>query len=216
MDKRDFARSIKEYLGLNDFKVVGVNGGAISLVRENEEIQISYRKYPGIYVFRDTNLCFKTFNEVENILKKYYKKYKIELQNYTIYHSSRRFEKIGEIDIASPEDIEKVLPMLRTMVYEDILPFFERYNSLVEVHKQLTSFGNDFDQINKFLFQPQPIRRMIIKRLFNDSDWNEYAQNLTNHILIKVKQDPAPEYELYAKILPDLYEELKLTQPLNV
>ena len=84
------------------------------------------------------------------------------------------------------------------------------------MHKQLTSFGNDFDQINKFLFQPQPIRRMIIKRLFNDSDWNEYAQNLTNHILIKVKQDPAPEYELYAKILPDLYEELKLTQPLNV
>ncbi len=59
-------------------------------------------------------------------------------------------------------------------------------------------------------------RFMIIKRLFNDSDWNEYAQNLTNHILIKVKQDPAPEYELYAKILPDLYEELKLTQPLNV
>ena len=48
MDKRDFARSIKEYLGLNDFKVVGVNGGAVSLVRENEEIQISYRKYPGM------------------------------------------------------------------------------------------------------------------------------------------------------------------------
>lgn len=216
MDKREFARSIKEYLGLNDFKAVGVGAGSISFTRNNEEIGLGYLKFPGVYLFPAAFIGYKKFDEVENILGRYYRKHGIGLQNYTIFSTSRRFENITEIDIAKPTDIEKVLPQLRTMIYDDILPFFETYKTIEDVHKELTTYGNDFDKINRFLFTPQPIRRMIIKRLFSDSDWDEFAMNLTNSIVTRSKQEPNSQIAVYAQFLPTLYEELKEMHPLNL
>lgn len=215
MDKREFVNHIKNILELDDFKAVGVGAGSVSLVREREEIIISYNKYPGEFILPPAIGCRKCFDEVENILEKYFVKQGLGYGRNTIHHSSRREEDLDKRTIVNLEDFSKILPELHAMVYEDILPFFEKYKTIKDVHKELTTYGNDFDKINRFLFTPQPIRRMIIKCLFNDSDWDEYAQNLTNHILTKVQRDPGPEYEMYAKILPDLYEELKGLQPLS-
>ena len=215
MDKREFVRHIKELLELDSFKAIGVGAGSVSLVRYNEEIIISYNKYPGEYMLPPGLSGYKTFPEVESIIAKYFRKYNIGLSGYTIYHQSRREEDLDKRTIVNLEDFSKILPELHAMVYEDILPFFEKYKTIKDVHKELTTYGNDFDKINRFLFTPQPIRRMIIKRLFSDSDWDEFAMNLTDSIVARSKQDPNSQIAVYAKFLPDLYEELKGMQPLS-
>lgn len=219
MDKKDLVRIIKDKLDLSEFRIIGKGAGSVILYKENdktkEQIIISYRKYPGIFNLRSSITGWKEFKVVERILSKYFIPIDMGENTITIHHNSRKFEEIGDIDIATPEDIEKVLPQLRTMIYDDILPFFETYQTIEDVHKELTTYGNDFDKINRFLFTPQPIRRMIIKRLFSDSDWDEFAMNLTDSIVARSKQDPNSQIAVYAKFLPDLYEELKGMQPLS-
>lgn len=215
MDKREFVNHIKNILELDDFKAVGVGAGSVSLVREREEIIISYNKYPGEFILPPAIGCRKCFDEVENILEKYFVKQGLGYGRNTIHHSSRREEDLDKRTIVNLEDFSKILPELHAMVYEDILPFFEKYKTIKDVHKELTTYGNDFDKINRFLFTPQPIRRMIIKRLFSDSDWDEFAMNLTDSIVARSKQDPNSQIAVYAKFLPDLYEELKGMQPLS-
>ncbi len=209
MDKREFVKSIKEYLELEDFKAIGVGAGAVSLIRDVEEIIISYLKYPGVYRFRESIGCRKCFNEVEDILEKYFALHSLNYGRNTIYISSRRYEELSRIDIAKPEDIKKVLPQLKTMVYEDILPFFDRYDTLTSVYEQLVEYENDFSRINKFLFAPQPIRRIIINKLCEDPNWEEYAKSVYDSFKEASKSGQNQQmYESYAKVVEGIIEEL--------
>ncbi|HMZ24094.1 MAG: hypothetical protein KDC31_07165 [Saprospiraceae bacterium] len=212
MDKQQLIRSIRDYLELSDFKPIGVGAGNVSLERNNERISISYRKYPGVYMLPGVIGGFKSFPEVENILKKYYDKYGIELQNDTIYTSSRRLDEITEIDIAEPDDIFKVLPQLKVMVFDDILPFFEKYNSILSVNKKIEEL--QIDEYSKLVFSPIHPRIMIIKRLSGASDWVEYSENALG---VYEEQSVGKYRTSFAPInrfLPELYEELKQMEPL--
>lgn len=207
MDKRLFIKTIRELLGIDDFKPNSTGAGGVSLVRNNEEISITYRKYPGIYQIRQNLMGFKSFPQVEDILRKYYKLHNIGLQNDTIYTSSRRIEEITEVDIADPEDIEKILPQLKLMVYEDILPFFEKYDTLEKVNSHINTL--DKADISKFIFHPPIPRMMIIKRLTNSPDFETFCTWAIEIYEKMAMGSNAIQHAPINKFLPDLYEELK-------
>lgn len=209
MNKREFVKNIKELLKLDSFNAIGLGAGAVSFVRDNEVIIISYNKYPGEFLLSPAIGCRKCFNEVEDILEKYFIRYKINYGRNTIHHSSRREEDLDKRTVANPQDFIKILPELRAMVYEDILPFFEKYKSLNDIYQQLEEFGNDFGQINKLLFNPQPIRRIIINKLCGDGDWKEKAIAVRASFVEASKTGQYMEmYSSYAQIIAALIEEL--------
>jgi hypothetical protein len=210
MDKREFVNHIKDILELDDFKAVGVGAGSVSLVREKEEIIISYNKYLGEFILPPAIGCRKCFDEVENILEKYFVKQGLGYGRNTIHHSSRREEDLDKRTIVNSEDFNKILPELHAMIYDDILPFFEKYQTLENVHNQLNTFGNDFGLVNKLLSNPQPIRRIIINKLCGDGDWKEKALAVQASFDEASKSGQYKEmYSSYAQIVEELIEELE-------
>lgn len=215
MDKRELITALKDFLKIEGFRMNASGAGAVSLVKEDDyskcEIVFSYLKYPGVYNIGPYITAWKSFKQVENILKPYFVQYKIGLQDITIYYNSRRNEEMSKVDIAKPEDIEKVLPELRTMVYEDILPFFEKYKTLKDVNQKLESL--EMAEISKFIFhQPIP-RMMIIKRLCNTSDWDHFSNWVID--VYKKMSDDSNENRIYFNMYKALYEELKNTAPVD-
>jgi hypothetical protein len=219
MKKIELVRGIQEYLTLADYKPVGVGASTVSLVRQNpdwkEEIIISYRKYPGFFCLSPAVTGMKSFQEIEGILERYFKEAGINRSLVTIYKSSRRDEKIADIKIAEPTDIEKVLPSLRQMVYKDILPFFDEYRTLQDVYRRVSEFDNDFARINQFLFAPQPIRRIVLNRLCGDPDWQAYGKLVYEGFKKAASGPQGKMYEDYIKFLPSLLEELETIDPKN-
>lgn len=207
MDKRIFINAIKEFLQLNDFKAISTGAGSVSLVKHNTEITISYLKYPQIFRFRPALIGFICFPEVENILEPFYKKYGLGYQPYTIFKTSRRFEHLSSIDIYTPDDIQKVGSELRTMVYEDILPFFDENDTLEKVHKHYLTLTDD--QLSRYFIGELHLRIMAIKAILKISDFEKYSLETINSYKIesegKYKHVFAPIYGF----LPDLYEKLK-------
>ncbi|MEZ4954775.1 MAG: hypothetical protein R2825_14505 [Saprospiraceae bacterium] len=211
MDKRQLIKSIKDNLNLTNFKPVHTGVDAVSLMRDTdlykEEIVISYRRYPGVFHLGPAIIGFKTFKEVDQILSKYFAKAKLPDNGVTIHLISRRDEHIGDVGIENEKEIEQVLPSLRKMIFDDILPFFEQYNSLSEVHSKIDSL-NGIGLAN-FVYNPPHPRIMVIKKLVNAKDWEIFCQD---SIQIYEEQSLGKYKYVFAPIfgfLPDLYEELK-------
>lgn len=132
----------------------------------------------------------------------------------TIYLISRRIERIGEIVIRSNEDIDKVVPYLRELIEEEIMPFFRDYITLQDAYFHVLKYNNDYSKINKFLFSPQPIRRIILNRLCDNPNWQEYGQSVFDGFKKASTGPQAKIYEGYIKFLPSLLEELALIKPI--
>ena len=207
MEKRVLVKSIKDYLGLQDYKPIGVGAGSVSLSKGNSEIIISYSKFPDLFILPPQINGYISFPEVENILKPFYKDHNIGFQHYTIYKSSRRFEEMNNVKIYTPEDIQKVGGMLKTMVFDDILPFFEEFKNLQKVHDYILSL--DLDKLGHFLVGEVHLKIMVIKKLLNTDDWVQYSDEVIAFYKAesegKYKHVFAPIY----KFLPDLYEKLR-------
>ncbi len=204
-------RVIKTQLQLSDFKAVGVGSGAVSLFREKEETQeqiiISYNKYPGEYRLGPTIAGWKTFSAVEDLVEKYFRRHGIGYHGVTIHCVSRRDEQMFDTSITKTEDVLKILPSLEKMVFEDVMPFFEEYDSLDLVHDEIED--RNISDLAKFVTNPPHLRMMIIKRLLNTSDWELYSED----IIAMYKEQSEGKYQtVFAPIyafLPALFEELK-------
>ncbi len=205
MDKRKFINTIKEYLDLTDFKAIAVGAGSVSLVKINTEIMITYLKYPHIFRFRPSIAGYITFPEIENILEPFYKKYNLGYQPYTIYKSSRRFEHLSSIDLYIPADIHKVGSELKTMVYEDILPFFEQYQNISSVLMHMESLAKE--DVSSFICHSPVPRMMVLKKIGGSTDWIEFCEWAVD-IYEKMAADSINDQTQYSLIF-DLYEKLK-------
>ncbi|MCO6476571.1 MAG: hypothetical protein J5I94_08110 [Phaeodactylibacter sp.] len=218
MDKRELIKSLREKLNIKGCKVDSKGAGVVSLRKTFRDsiyqILFSYKKYSGEYVLAPYLTGWKSFDAVENILERHYDSVGIDQPLVTIYLISRRIEKIGEIAIRSDEDIDKVAPYLRELIEEDIMPFFQNYNALQDVYFQVLKYNNDYSKINKFLFSPQPIRRIIINRLCDNPNWQEYGQSVFDGFKKASTGPQAKIYQGYIKFLPSLLEELALIKPI--
>lgn len=207
MDKKELINGIKEVLNLNIFKAVSKGAGAVSLVHENKAIIFGYNKYPNIYVLGPSLISYISFPEVEDILEPYYKKYGLGYQPYTIYKSSRRFEHLSSIDLFTPDDIQKVGSELRTMVYEDILPFFEDYKNLSTVIEHMQSLAKE--EVSKFICHSPVPRIMVLKKNGNTTDWLDFCEWAVETYKSMALGPNGMQYEAESKLIIELNEKLK-------
>lgn len=211
MNKKKFVKQIKELLALDDFKAVAVGAGAVSIVRGNEEIIISYNKYPGQFILPPSLTAWKCFPSVEDVLEKYFISNRVNYRRNTIHTNSRRVEDLKMRTIETPEDFNRILPELRKMVYDDILPFFERNQTLEDVHSQIGKL--EVDALANFIINPPHPRIMVIKRLVNAWDWENYCVETTEMYKEQSEGKYKAVFEPIYRFLPDLYEELKQLDP---
>ncbi|NRA49707.1 MAG: hypothetical protein HRU12_11295 [Phaeodactylibacter sp.] len=207
MNKRQFVKHIKELLALDDFKAVGVGAGAVSIVRGNEEIIISYDKHPGQFILPPSLSAWKCFPSVEDILEKYFISNNVNYRRNTIHINSRRVEDLKIRTIETLEDFDGIIPELRKMVYDDILPFFEGNQTLEDVHSRVVKL--EVDELANFIINPPHPRIMVIKRLVNACDWESYCIETIEMYKEQSEGKYKAVFEPIYRFLPDLYKELK-------
>ena len=211
MNKKQLVSDVKDYLGLDDYKSNSVGAGSVSLFKETEivkeEIVLSYNKYPGAFRLSPSISGWKTFKEVDKILKKYFLKSGIGYQEHTIHIASRRFENISLFDFEKSADLEKIGKELRLMIQEDILSFFSKYKTLENVHSKIIRLDNS--NLAKFVTNPPHPRIMVIKKLINDSKWETYCEESILMYQEQVKGKYKAVFEPIYNFLPDLYKELQ-------
>lgn len=213
MNKKEMIKEISEQLSLPIFSPIGIGAGCIELVQKFptgriEKINITYSVYPGVYYLKEYISGDISFPEVESLIDKYYRKYRLNYEIRTVYKTSQS-TNIDRIELVSVSDIPSVIPYLRDMVYDDILPFFDKYQTLTQVYEELERLGDDIPQVNKFIFSPQPIRRMIIKRLVNDPQWEEFGKKTVNNYIKNSTGPYAATFAPFAQFLPELFQELQ-------
>ena len=148
------------------------------------------------------------FNAVESILDKWFKKYHLSDQPFTVRMASREQDiKIRDprLEIRSLEDVASVIPFLKVGIYEDVFPFFEKYDRLEKVYNHLK--GLELEEEVKFLCRPVPIRKMIIYALFKDADFKPFSERI---LAAWKERSSKPNFARYYQFMPDLYEELKV------
>lgn len=213
MNKKEMIKIIAEHLDVFGFKPMGVGAGSIGLNKKYptgrvEAINITYTAYPGVYYLRDYVSGDISFPEIEGFIEKYYKKYNLKYDIRTVYTVSST-KDIDNIPLFSTSDIPKFIPYLREMVYEDIVPFFEKYQTVEQVYEEMERLGEDFKHMNKFIFSPMPIRRMIIKRLVNEPKWEVYADKIVKSYIKDSSGVYASTFAPFAQFLPELFAELQ-------
>ena len=207
MNKREFVRHIKEILELDNFKAVGFGAGSVSLIRGEEVIIIPYNKYPDQFILPPAITGRKCFAEVEDILEKHFTRHNINYVRNTIHNNSRRVEDLKIRTIEEVNDFSKILPELKNMVYEDILPFFEKHQTLEQVHNTINQLK--ISELSKFIFSPIHPRIMVIKRLINIGDWENYCEESIEIHKEQSQGKYKAVFEPIYRFLPELFEELK-------
>ncbi|WP_373551789.1 hypothetical protein [Haliscomenobacter sp.] len=146
---------------------------------------------------------FIGFNQMENILLKYYKKYNLNYLPYSIHVTSGRDEWLGNQKIITSDDVDAIMPIIKDMIENDIIPFFENYSSIENAYKKIEK--TEKSNITLFLLHPPTIRILIMKKLVNATDFDEYADWLMSLRPIMLETANGIVYQF----LPELIEELK-------
>jgi hypothetical protein len=133
-----------------------------------------------------------SFYSVENTLSKVLNKYQIG-QRYgdsTIHTVLNDIEGIDyskfKIEVHNEASFQIVAEEIKKIVKYGAMPFFERYQTLENVFKATEKMP--LEQMVDFIGQPLPQRRMVIKKLCNDPNYNEYVNWLIEYY--KSENDP--------------------------
>lgn len=211
MEVKELKNRIEEEMNIPGFKPVTQGGSVCFLKKENEckyKISIGYvpmRNSKVIYLTGGI-LYYKYFHEVEHLLKKYYKKYQLKYNCYTIYSYSG-IKGLEKIPLSNMKDLNRKIPFLKRQIDEKVLPFFETYQTLEKVYEKVESL--ELRELGNFLYSPAPIRRMIIKKLVKAPDFEEYGKRILTSVMKKGTLEKRGQFRNYSQFLPELYEELK-------
>ena len=178
--------------------------------RRNATIGISYNFFstaPAGYILGSSLIGHMAFEEVESIVSKYFKKYNIPLALNTCWKVSIHIPEMdganNEYRISNPGDTIKVIDKIQIMV-DDLMPFFERFQTLEEVYEHLEYLP--VDQMSGFVNNPMPVRRMIMKKLLDTPDFEAYGKRIVRNVNAKSSQPP---YRDIAKYIGEMYDDLK-------
>jgi hypothetical protein len=207
MKKKELISSVRDYLDLKEFKLVSNEPGAVSLLLERKKIGIGYTHGVSGLRLPAQIAGYITFPEVENILEPFYKKYGLGYQPFTIFKTSRRFEYLSSIDLYTPDDIHKVGSELRTMIYEDILPFFEEYQNISTVVDHMQTLAKE--DISRFICHSPVPRVMVLKKIGCSTDWIDFCVWAVDTYKEMALGANGNHYEGESRLIHDLYEKLK-------
>lgn len=153
-------------------------------LNRTERIIIGYRGYPDSYVSYTPTVTIY-FPEVENILENFKKVHFPDKHfgNGTIHKSFVKLQNIDyskfEIEIKDEKSFNEVALEIKKIIEIGALPFFKKFNDLMTVFEITETM--EIEEMADFIVQPLPQRRMVIKKLCNDSNYQEYVDWLIEY-----------------------------------
>jgi hypothetical protein len=208
MNKNIFNKNLRDLV--NDSFAFNADGGKWERQKENriEQIFIGYNEYPGSYYPKGMSVSIK-FMEVEDILNQLLDKYQIQ-QRYgesTIHSVLHNIAGVDydkfKIEIHDESSFQTVAEEIKKIVEYGALPFFEKYSTLEKVFEAMEQMP--IKQMAKFIGQPLPQRRMVIKKLCKDIHYEEYV----NMVIDYYKSENEPDLFIIEKLNDYLNYEIK-------
>jgi hypothetical protein len=149
------------------------------------------------------------FDEIENIFNNLLKD-NIELNQFgkrgsinKIFSNNKYFiENIRAKKIENENDFKLIGINLNIFINEYVLPFINKYNNIIDIF--LESEKMEMTDLIDFIEQPLPLRRMIIKKLSNDPNYEAYAKTMIDYF----EKDKSFNID-YSPIMESLYEKLR-------
>jgi hypothetical protein len=157
-----------------------------------ERIDYAGREYFPHGAFLEGVIISVSFYSVENILNEILDKYHIKQRygNSTIHAVLNDIEGIDynkfETEIHDEASFQIVAEEIKKIVEYGAMPFFEKYDTLEKVFLETEKMS--IDKMSNFISQPLPQRRMVIKKLCKDSNYNEYVKMVLDYY--KSTNDP--------------------------
>jgi hypothetical protein len=149
-----------------------------------------------------------SFYSIENILSKVLNKYHIG-QRYGDSTIHAVLNDIGGIDyskfnieIHDDESFQTVAEEIKKIVKYGAMPFFERYQTLEEVHNYANQLS--LEEYSRFFSGYGSLKMMIIKKLLKIDDYESYS-----HKMIQDWINTAKEYPQYFENLDKVVVDLK-------
>ncbi len=169
------------------------------------KMNIGYSGYPNSYRIY-TPSAYIYFDKIEKVLLESFNKTKIISRWGETGTVRKVFVNLPAIDytlfdtdIDNEFTFNKVANEIRKIINSDVLTFFEQYNTLEKVWVDLEQMK--LEEMVNFIGQPLPFRRMIIKKLCNDKNFENYA----TQIIDNYERKKLPELA----VLKELYQTLK-------
>jgi hypothetical protein len=162
-------------------KISGLGGGLIYRKKALEGVDDiiifpSGTLRDGLYV--GTSLVgARSFDVVENILESFFRKKNLNDLLITIKYILDVKNDWSSVSIESAEDLTPIYAPMREVVFDQILPFLERFNTLEAVYEHAKDMDND--QRALFIHSPVTYRMLIMKRLVGAPDFLEYGDWLS-------------------------------------
>ncbi|MDR1202838.1 MAG: hypothetical protein LBL58_14590 [Tannerellaceae bacterium] len=171
-----------------------------------ERINIGYNEYPGSYYPKGMGAYIK-FNDVEDILNKVLDKYKIQQRygNETIRSVLFNLEGVDygkfKTEIHDNESFQIVAEEIKKIVKYGAMPFFDRYQTLEEVHNYANQLS--LEEYSRFFSGYGSLKMMIIKKLLKIDDYESYSHKMIQNWISIAKEYPQ-HFENLDKVVVDL------------
>ena len=149
-----------------------------------ERISIGYRGYPNSY-YVYTPFVEIYFKIVEDIIEKFMIDFfpDKDYGNGTIHKSFVKLPNIDyskfELEIKDQDSFDEVANEIKKIFEKGIVPFFEKYSTLKTVFEETEIMP--IEELRNFIVQPLPKRRMVIKKVCNDENYQDYVDRIINY-----------------------------------
>jgi hypothetical protein len=207
-NKADFNKHIGT-LQIEGYKIKSAIQASLFVRKQNnktETITVCFRDYAPHSFYIDGVSVDIYFEEVERFLLESFNKTGIVSRWGETGTITKTFVNLPDVDyfvfdteINNEASFMKVAAEIEKIINVGALPFFDKYNTLEKVLEE--SEKMPIEEMVNFIGQPLPFRRMIIKRLCDDVNYEEYANKIINNS----EKKNLPEL----KALKVLYELLK-------
>lgn len=176
-----------------------------------EKLIMGYRDYlPGGFYFSFLWVEI-SFNSVEDIFSRVASMVKFPpnllVSKGTVSTTMADVEGVDysvfETEITDADTLERASRQIMEMVTKGALPFLSTYSTIEAVHKKVESM--EVKNIATFLKVPIPFRRMILKKLVNDPDFEGYS----NMVIDYYKKENDPVWKIAEKFYNELTEPTK-------
>jgi hypothetical protein len=129
----------------------------------------------GIFINGD-----RAFDQVEDIMEFFCRKYNQPEMFTTININVKSAMDWSYTPIESAEDLTPIYAPMREVVFDQILPFLERFNTLEAVYEHAMEMhrirDTDLFALSRFIHSPVNYRLLILKRLIAVPDFIEYGE----------------------------------------
>lgn len=171
---------------VHNFKFIS-EWGKWELKEENRtlNIHIGYNEYYGSSFYVKGISADIYYPEVENVLENFKK---IHFPDKHFGHGTIRKSFINlpnidyskfEIEIKDENSFNDVAREIKQIIEIGALSFFEKFNNLDTVFEESEKMVRE--ELRNFIVQPLPQRRMVIKKLCNDSNYQDYTTRLIDY-----------------------------------